>query len=175
MSLQTCALRSLNGRWAVAVPGVLGLGLIGFGLILQLVEGVIPCPMCIMQRWVWISIISISVVGAWWYGPRRALVFHGLHAVLGMGGAYVAARQSWLQWYPPEVVSCGRDFYGIVDTFPLRQALPLLLKGSGDCSAVDWTFLGGSIANWSFVMFVVAVAYSLWKLGQGFMHRSSQL
>jgi disulfide bond formation protein DsbB len=173
MSLQTCALRCLNGRWAVAAPGVLGLGLIGFGLILQLVEGVIPCPMCIMQRWVWIAIIFISVVGARWYGPRRALAFHALHAVLGVGGAYVAARQSWLQWYPPEVVSCGRDFYGIVDTFPLRQALPLLLKGSGDCSAVDWTFLGGSIANWSFVMFVLAVVFSLWKLGQGFMHRSS--
>ena len=26
---------------------------------------------------------------------------------------------------------------------------------SGDCSAVDWTFLGGTIANWSFVWFVI--------------------
>jgi disulfide bond formation protein DsbB len=173
VNFKSCAWRCLNGRWAVAAPGVLGLGLIGFGLILQLVEGVVPCPMCIMQRWVWIAIIACSAVGAWWYGPRRAMLFHALHAVLGVGGAYVAARQSWLQWYPPEVVSCGRDFYGIVDTFPLRQALPLLLKGSGDCSAVDWTFLGGSIANWSFVMFVVAVAYSLWKLGQAFRHQSS--
>jgi len=29
-----------------------------------------------------------------------------------------------------------------------------VFKGSGDCSAIDWTFLGGSIANWSFLMFV---------------------
>lgn len=92
----------------------------------------------------------------------------------GGRGAYVAARQSWLQWYPPDVASCGRDFYGIVETFPLRQALPLLLKGSGDCSAVDWTFLGGSIANWSFVMFVVAVVYSLWQYGRALARRSSR-
>jgi len=27
-------------------------------------------------------------------------------------------------------------------------------RGSGDCTAIDWTFLGGSIANWSFICFV---------------------
>ena len=30
----------------------------------------------------------------------------------------------------------------------------MIFKGSGDCTKVDWTFLGGSIANWSFVCFV---------------------
>jgi disulfide bond formation protein DsbB len=74
--------------------------------------------------------------------------------LLAGGGAYVAARQTWLQWYPPEVVSCGRDFYGMIETFPLQRAIPMIFKGGGDCSKVDWTFLGGSIANWSFVAFV---------------------
>ena len=82
---------------------------------------------------------------------------------------FVAARQSWLQWYPPEVVTCGRDFYGMIETFPLKRALPMIFKGSGDCSAVDWTFLGGSIANWSFLCFggVFAVAGLLvWRRRQ---------
>jgi protein dithiol:quinone oxidoreductase len=30
----------------------------------------------------------------------------------------------------------------------------MIFKGGGDCSKVDWTFFGGSIANWSFVAFV---------------------
>jgi disulfide bond formation protein DsbB len=68
-------------------------------------------------------------------------------------GAFVAARQSYLQWYPPEVASCGRDFYGMIESFPLNRAIPMIFKGSGDCTQVDWTFLGGSIANWSFVCF----------------------
>ena len=73
--------------------------------------------------------------------------------LLSVAGAYVAANQSWLQWYPPEVVSCGRDLYGMIETFPLQRAIPMIFKGGGDCTKVDWTFLGASIANWSFLCF----------------------
>ena len=76
-------------------------------------------------------------------------------------GAFVAARQSWLQWYPPEVATCGRDFYGMIEGFPLQRAIPMIFKGGGDCSAVDWTFLGGTIANWSFLCFVAIALVSL--------------
>jgi disulfide bond formation protein DsbB len=97
---------------------------------------------------------------------RFAHISGSVLLVLSAGfGAYVAARQSWLQWYPPEVVSCGRDFYGIVDTFPLQRAIPMIFRGSGDCSKIDWTFLGGSLANWSFLCFsafVVLAVTLLW-------------
>ena len=76
-----------------------------------------------------------------------------LAVLAAIGGAFVAARQSWLQWYPPEVASCGRDLYGMIENFPLQRAIPMIFRGSGDCAAVDWTFLGGSLANWSFVVF----------------------
>ena len=71
--------------------------------------------------------------------------------------AFVAARQSWLQWYPPEIATCGRDFYGMIETFPLRRVIPMIFKGSGDCTKIDWTFLSLSIANWSFLCFVLIV------------------
>ena len=87
-------------------------------------------------------------------GRKGLQISLGGLALLAAGfGAFVAARQSWLQWYPPEVVSCGRDFYGMIETFPLKRAVPMIFKGSGDCTKIDWTFLGGSIANWSFVWF----------------------
>ncbi len=76
-------------------------------------------------------------------------------------GAFTAARQSWLQWYPPEFSSCGRDFYGMIASFPLQRAIPMIFKGSGDCTKVDWTFLGGSLANWAFVGFAVFVLVAL--------------
>jgi disulfide bond formation protein DsbB len=41
----------------------------------------------------------------------------------------------------------------MVETFPLQRVIPLIFKGSGDCSVIDWTFLGLSIANWSFLSF----------------------
>jgi len=89
--------------------------------------------------------------------------------VLAGAGAFVAARQSWLQWYPPEVFTCGRDLYGMIEAFPLQRVIPMVFKGSGDCSAVDWTFLGGSIANWSFVCFCVCgvgAALLAWRQGR---------
>ncbi|EWS64266.1 Disulfide oxidoreductase [Hydrogenophaga sp. T4] len=80
---------------------------------------------------------------------------------LALGGAFVAARQTWLQWNPPEVMTCGRDFYGMIESFPLKRAIPMIFKGSGDCSAVDWTFLGLSIANWSFLCFTAIALLAL--------------
>ena len=130
------------------------LGLLGFGLYLQHVVGLEPCPMCIVQRYVMILITLVALMGAALQSRRAVWTTGGLLSLLAASGAYVAARQSWLQWYPPEVVSCGRDFYGMIETFPLQRAIPMIFKGGGDCSQVDWTFLGGSIANWSFFCFV---------------------
>ena len=129
------------------------LGLLAFGVYLQQVVGLEPCPMCIVQRYALVLVaLCAGLTGA--SGKKSAHVWGGaLLVVLAVAGAYVAARQSWLQWYPPEVVSCGRDLYGMIETFPLQRAIPMIFKGGGDCTKVDWTFLGGSIANWSFLWF----------------------
>ena len=129
--------------------------MLAFGLYLQHVVGLEPCPMCIVQRYVLVLVAVVSALTA--FTPKRSLLLAGssLLVLLNGFGAFVAARQSFLQWYPPEISSCGRDFYGMIETFPLKRAIPMIFKGSGDCSAVDWTFLGGSIANWSFVCFTV--------------------
>ena len=138
--------------------------LLSFGLYLQHIEGLTPCPMCIVQRYALVIVMVCFLAAA---ASQRALwqsMFNLVSLLFSFVGAYVAARQSWLQWYPPETVSCGRDFYGIIETFPLQRALPMIFRGSGDCSQVDWTFLGGSIANWSFVAFLMLAFISLLTL-----------
>lgn len=129
------------------------IGLLAFGMYLQHVVGLEPCPMCIVQRYALILVAIVAGIAAALSSPkgRRAAVL--VMGALAVGGAFVAARQSFLQWYPPEVLSCGRDFYGMIESFPLKRAIPMIFKGSGDCSAIDWTFLGLSIANWSFLCF----------------------
>jgi protein dithiol:quinone oxidoreductase len=127
--------------------------LLAFGLYLQHVVGLEPCPMCIVQRYAMVLIALVAGLTAFARG-RGALMAGGALVVLFSGfGAFVAARQSWLQWNPPEIASCGRDFYGMIENFPLQRVIPMIFKGSGDCVKIDWTFLGGSIANWSFVAF----------------------
>lgn len=123
--------------------------------------------MCIVQRYalilvaVFTGMASLGGRKGWW------MSFAGLAAVSGGFGAFTAARQSWLQWYPPEVATCGRDFYGMIENYPIGRAIPMIFRGSGDCTVVDWTFLGGSIANWSFVWFVVFSLAMLWLLVRG--------
>jgi len=147
-------------RW-LALIALSGIGMLAFGLYLQHVVGLNPCPMCIVQRYALIGVVVLGVVG--WRLRGWGLTVSALLLALVAGfGAFTAARQSWLQWYPPEVVSCGRDFYGMVENFPINRAIPMIFKGSGDCSKIDWTFLGGSIANWSFVAFVVFAVLGLW-------------
>ena len=127
--------------------------LLAFGMYLQHVVGLVPCPMCIVQRYALVVVTLIAGLASL-SGKRGVYVFSALLLLVSAGfGAFVAARQSWLQLYPPEVATCGRDLYGMIENFPLQRAIPMIFKGGGDCTEIDWTFLGGSIANWSFVCF----------------------
>lgn len=140
-------------RRALALICIACVAMLAFGMYLQHVVGLEPCPMCIVQRYALVLVAVFAGLAS--ASSRRGLQVVGmlLGLVMAVGGAYTAARQSWLQWHPPEVVSCGRDIYGMIETFPLQRALPMIFRGAGDCSQVDWTFLGLSIANWSFIAF----------------------
>jgi disulfide bond formation protein DsbB len=155
-------------RW-MALIALACIGMLAFGLYLQHVVGLNPCPMCIVQRYAMIGVLVVALMGSLLRKPGGLAVLGALLALQAVFGAFVAARQSWLQWYPPEVVTCGRDFYGMIENFPIGRAVPMIFKGSGDCTKVDWTFLGGSIANWSFLCFVgfalmgMGIAVQAWR------------
>jgi disulfide bond formation protein DsbB len=130
------------------------IAMLAFGLYLQHGVGLEPCPMCIVQRYALVLVAIVAGITALTQRQGLRVTGAGVMALVSGLGAFVAARQSFLQWYPPEIASCGRDLYGMIETFPLKRAIPMIFKGSGDCTKIDWTFLGLSIANWSFLCFV---------------------
>ena len=138
-------------------------GLMGFGLYLQHVQGLEPCPLCILQRLAFIGCGLVALAGAlhdpagWGRRAYAALLI----AVSGAGGG-VAARQVWLQLNPPRTLSCGADMEYLLDSFPLTQALPMIFRGTGDCAKVQWTFLGISIPGWAFVCFLAICGAAVW-------------
>lgn len=153
-------------RRVLALTSLGCVGLLAFGLYLQHVVGLEPCPMCIVQRYALLLVALVAGTTAALRGRSALTAGVSLMGVLAVGGAFVAARQSFLQWYPPEVLSCGRDLYGMIESFPLKRVIPMIFKGGGDCSAIDWTFLGLTIANWSFLCFsgiAVLSALLLWR------------
>ena len=138
------------------------LGMLAFGVFyLQGVVGLQPCPMCIVQREALIAVAVLSALAAACKpgGWQRSL---GVLALLfALLGAFTGGRQSWLQWNPPEFSVCGRDLYGMIESMPLGRLLPSIFRGGGDCTAVDWTLLGGTIANWSFLWFAFSLCLTL--------------
>jgi protein dithiol:quinone oxidoreductase len=150
--------------------------MLAFGIYLQEVVGLVPCPMCIVQRYALILVFVVAALSA--FAQRRSLRITGLVSLVlsATFGAFVAARQSWLQWYPPEIMSCGRDFYGMIENLPIKRALPMIFAGSGDCTKVDWSFLGLSIANWAFLFFTAVICVALLMMAQAIKaprHRAS--
>jgi disulfide bond formation protein DsbB len=137
--------------------------LIGFALYLQEQEGLEPCPMCILQRYAFVTLGIVALVAAI-HGPRGvALKIYGALAVLvAIAGGGVAIRHSYIQHFPPKVESCGTDLEFLVGNFPLSQALPKIFAGSGSCSAVDWKMMGLSIPEWALVWFLIFAVASAW-------------
>ncbi|MDR2032441.1 MAG: disulfide bond formation protein B [Azoarcus sp.] len=134
-----------------------------FGVFyLQGMKGLEPCPMCIMQRCALLVVGLIALTAAFHNrGPR---IYGALVILAALAGVVVAARQSWLQLYPPSIAECGPGLEYLMERFPLSELLPKLFQGAGDCSAVDWTFLWLSIANWGLVTFCGIVAVTLWMI-----------
>ncbi|MBK6867016.1 MAG: disulfide bond formation protein B [Burkholderiales bacterium] len=134
-------------------------GMLAYGILyLQNVVGLEPCPMCIVQRYCLILLGVFSALAAFSRGPGGWRLWGLLAVAIGGFGLFTAARQSWLQWNPPPLATCGRDLFGMIESFPLQRAIPMIFRGAGDCSAIDWTFLGLTIANWSFIWFAIFIA-----------------
>ena len=148
-------------RRALALVCAACIAMLLFGLYLQHVVGLEPCPMCIVQRYALILVAVVAGLTALAHRNTLLVAGSGFMVLLSALGAFVAARQSFLQWFPPPEASCGRDLYGMIETFPLKRVIPLIFKGSGECTKIDWTFLGLSIANWSFVCFTAIALLGL--------------
>mmetsp|Transcript_23736 Transcript_23736/g.30455 ORF Transcript_23736/g.30455 Transcript_23736/m.30455 type:complete len:151 (-) Transcript_23736:359-811(-) len=132
----------------------------------QFIEHLDPCPLCIVQRLLVLVVGIVFLLGAMHNpisGGRRV---YGFLVVLAAGlGAAIAGRHVWLQSVPEEQVpSCGPGLNFILDNFPISQAIDMVLRGSGECADVLWTFLGLSIPAWTLVAFVVMILVGLKQL-----------
>jgi protein dithiol:quinone oxidoreductase len=158
------ALPGQRPRLVLALVAAVSVAMLAFGMYLQHVQGLEPCPMCIVQRYALILVAVLAGLAACLRAPVGRAVAVSAMGLFAVFGAFTAARQSWLQWNPPEILSCGRDFFGMIEAFPLGRAIPMIFRGSGDCSKIDWTFLGLTIANWSFLWFAVFALLAVWLL-----------
>ena len=123
----------------------------------QLHLGLPPCPLCILDRIILLilggaCLVMLLVRGL---GLRLMFVFS---ALLVLAGLIVGGRHIWLERAPRQ--SSG----GCV---PQDQAADLLewltsaFIGTSDCSIVFWRLAGLSLADWTFILYVLLAALLL--------------
>lgn len=132
-------------------------------LWLQHVEGLEPCPLCVLQRGAVIILGVVMLAGALHDPATLGRRVYGVMTVVGAAaGGAVAGRQVWLQSLPPgEAPDCGPGLEYMLDTFPPVQVIEMVLRGSGECAEVQWTLLSLSIPQWTLLLFVALAVYGL--------------
>ncbi len=142
------------------------IGLMGFALFLQHVEELEPCPLCISQRIVVISLGVTALIAVLHNPGKSGFRRYGLlTAFLGLCGMALASRQIWIQHLPPEdAPSCMPGVEYLVDILPFTELMQIMLMGTGDCADIQWVFLGLSIPGWTLIAFTGFTVFGLFEL-----------
>lgn len=137
--------------------------ILGVALYMEFAMGLDPCMLCMSQRFVYLAIAFVFMMGALhnpYFGGHRRYGF--VLFLLSLTGLALATRQLYLQSLPADLVpACGPSFSYMVDAFPFMDVFVAMIKGSGSCAEVLWSFLGLSIAGWSLILFILLAIYCL--------------
>ena len=153
-------------RMLLAGGFALCVALMAAALWLQHVEGLEPCPLCVLQRGAVIALGMLMLAGAI-HDPATVgcRVYGAMITITATAGAATAGRHVWLQSLPPgQTPECGPGLDYMLDAFPLTEVIGMVLRGSGECAEVQWTFLSLSIPEWTLLLFIAFSLFGLWLI-----------
>lgn len=124
--------------------------LLGYAYYTQYNLGLEPCPLCIFQR-IGIAALGVVFLIAGLHNPRGwgAYVYAGLLGVASLTTIGVAIRHLYVQSLPPGTIpACGAPLDVLLQFTPVTEVIRKVLTGSGECSQVNWKFLGLAMPAW---------------------------
>jgi disulfide bond formation protein DsbB len=140
--------------------------IVGLALVIQTQYELNPCPLCISQRIIFMILGVLFLIAA--FIPPASMVkkvFTVLQVLTALGGAAVAIRHWYLQANKESMIAdCGVGFDYMFENFPLEKALKLVFRGTGDCAAIDWTFLGLTLPQLGLITFATFAVYAVYLL-----------
>lgn len=139
--------------------------LLGIALYFELSLKLEPCPLCILQRLIFITLGILFLIGAiFHHHHHEQIYFHFFIAVIAIIGVITAGRQVWLEHLPPEQIpSCGASLKYLFQVLPFQRALQIIYQGTGSCAKVTWRFIGLSLPAWSLIFFMFFTGLSIWQ------------
>src|SRR5690606_15946284 len=98
-------------------------------------------------------------------GRTGSRIYAALVGTAALAGAGIAAWHLRVQAMPPgEVYSCGPGLSYWLETLPLSAVLRNVFLPTGQCSDIDWTFLGLAMPGWVLICCLTLGALGVWNL-----------
>ena len=141
-------------RYGLYVLLLTSLSVLSASIYFQVVMGLRPCPLCLMQRYC-VLLVVITSWGALIGRVSRARKLLIAQALIALAGLYFSGRQVWLQSLTPDQLpACLPGLDVLIKYFPWQDVLKALVLGSSECSEVTWQWLGLSMPAWSALYFL---------------------
>ena len=126
-------------------------GLEAGAVYFQYTAYMLPCPWCIIQRYLYTAIALTCAITA--FRPAALRRGAALGAFFGLVGIGAATWLVWVQAHPS--VSCGIDpVETSLNKIPTAKLLPFLFKANGLCTTEYDPILGLSMPVWSLLAFI---------------------
>ena len=145
---------------------VASLTLVGGGVVMSELFGLAACPLCIIQRMLYLVVAVTACIGLLGSAAAARRVAGLAMLTASATGVFVAGYQSWIQRFVPDTgCSAYQTWWEELVDWAGTQ-VPLLFLSDGICSDPGWVFLGLSIAEWSLLCFLTVAIISLRVLFQ---------
>lgn len=151
-------------RAPFATTLIVALVLVVAGVLMSEFLRLAACPLCIIQRMLYLLLALLAVVGLPLAKTLARRVIATVMAAAAGTGIFVAGYQTWIQRFAPDTSCSGRPTWweDLVDW--AGQQAPLLFRADGLCSDPGWKFLHLSIAEWSLGCFSALFLLALYAL-----------
>lgn len=137
--------------------------LVLFSIYLQIVDGIMPCPLCTLQRFTFVLLACIFFIGLFVANYFRGRILINFFLFLCSAiGIFLSARQIWLQHYGDLSNECGVSLQYMLQVLPFDQVLQKVFAGSAECTQQGWQFLHFNMAEWALLCFTLFFLLSVY-------------
>lgn len=164
-------LRSPRAPFVVAL--LAGFGLFIGGVLLGNLLRLAACPLCIIQRMLYLSLGCSALLGLLLWRLRAGRIGASLLMLCcTASGVFVAGYQTYIQRFGQDIQCSGQAAWWELLVDWAGAKAPLLFEASGLCSDPAWKMLGLSIAEWSLIAFTVLSTLALRALLQNLCNKT---
>ena len=140
-------LTPISASQGIFICGAISASLFAGALWFQYIGGLMPCSLCLWQRWPHIIIVLLAVAALFVRMPHLVLTAIATTAATSVILAAYHAGVEWQLWSGPS--GCTASLTNSGDLTSLTDRL--LATPVVSCDEVAWSFLGLSMAGWNSV------------------------